>query len=139
MTPQKTIIEINWVKMEVDLRNATVIDNYKVWDRIKVLIKSYSSYESYSWVIVWFDNYNILPTIIVVYFTTYGDCKTVYYNSESKEVEITKPNERDLPYSKDDIIQRLNKSIIWKEEELKKEQDKLNLFLQFYWKFFETK
>lgn len=41
MEETKRIIEINGVKLEVDLRKATVIDNYKVGDQVKVLSKEY--------------------------------------------------------------------------------------------------
>ena len=39
---EKRIIEVNGIKMEVDLRNAKRIDQFKVGDSVKVLVKSYS-------------------------------------------------------------------------------------------------
>ena len=40
MENTKTQIEINGVKLEVDLRNATRIDEFKVGDNVKVKIIS---------------------------------------------------------------------------------------------------
>ena len=54
---QKRIIEVNGVKMEIDLRNAKVVENYKVGDYVKVLIKEYNSYKSYIGNIIGFDNF----------------------------------------------------------------------------------
>ena len=39
----KRIIEVNGVKMEIDLRQAKVIDNYKVGDYVKVKVVSCTS------------------------------------------------------------------------------------------------
>lgn len=45
---ETTIIEINGVKLEIDLRHAKRIDNLRVGDTVKVLRKRYDdSYESF--------------------------------------------------------------------------------------------
>lgn len=73
---EKTIIEINGVKMEVDLRHATIIhQNLKIGSKVKVLDKSssYSGVQVYAGIIVGFENFPSLPTITVAYIKTgYG-------------------------------------------------------------------
>lgn len=44
---QKRIIEVNGVKLEVDLRNARRVDEFRVGSPVKVLVKNYSTYESH--------------------------------------------------------------------------------------------
>ena len=84
---ERTVVEINGVKMEVDLRTARTIDTYKVGDRVKVLVKKYSdTYETHHGVIVAFDNFENLPTITVCYITTgyNGDLSFSYINEKNK-------------------------------------------------------
>lgn len=60
---QKTIVEINGIKLEVDLRTAKRVEEYKVGDMVKVLKKEYGdSYKSYAGMIVGFDAFVALPT-----------------------------------------------------------------------------
>ena len=44
---QKRIIEVNGVKLEVDMRYARKIEELRVGSRVKVLIKNYSRYSVY--------------------------------------------------------------------------------------------
>lgn len=94
----KTIIEINGVKMEIDLRHATRIEHLRVGDRVKVLRKAYSDYNVSQGVIIGFEPFRDLPTIIVAYVETgyaTADIKFVYYNANSKDVEIVKSIDND--------------------------------------------
>ncbi|MHC4294732.1 MAG: hypothetical protein ACYSTL_04025, partial [Planctomycetota bacterium] len=53
---QIRVVEINGVKLEVDLRHAKVIDQFRVGDRVKVLKKKYEKvYESHPGAIIGFD------------------------------------------------------------------------------------
>lgn len=142
MEDNKRIIEINGVKMEIDLRHAKVVDNFKVGDNIKVLIKGYSDYKSNVGMIVGFDEFQKLPTIVIAYldidYSTTA-IKFVYYNSESKDVEICKINDWDIPYSKQQILDRLDREIDKKTEELRELNSKKEVFLSMFGKYFESK
>jgi ribosomal protein L19 len=89
---QKTIVEINGVKLEVDLRTAKTVEEYRVGDTVKLLKKEYGdSYKSYAGMIVGFDPFISLPTIIVAYIDqSYSgvDIKFDYLNAKSEGVEI---------------------------------------------------
>ena len=142
MKEEKRIIEINGVKLEVDLRDAKVVEQYKVGDHIKVLKKNYSDYSSYLGVIVGFDNFEQHPTMIIAYLKSdysSASIEFVYYNSETKEVEIAPINQYDIPYSKQSVIDKMNNEISKKEEEIKDLQTKKNYFLDMFGKFFEGK
>lgn len=51
----KTIIEVNGVKLEVDLRTARRIDEIRIGDRVKVLIKGYSDYKVHAGTVIGFE------------------------------------------------------------------------------------
>ena len=142
MEDSKRIIEINGIKMEVDLRHAKVIDNFKVGDTVKVLIKGYSDYKSHVGMIVGFDEFKNLPTIVVAYLNIdYSSTAInfVYINSESKDVEICKINDWDIPYSKTQILDKMQTEINKKEAEMKDLETKKEVFLTMFGKYFDGK
>ena len=112
-TSEMTTIEINGVKMEVDLRHARRIDELRVGDRVKVLIKQYSDYAVYPGTIVGFEPFQKLPTIIVAYVKNiYSDSgiSFCYFNSETKETEIVKAIDDDqLDINKADVLADFDK------------------------------
>lgn len=114
MESTKRIIEINGIKMEVDLRDVKIIENYKVGDNIKVLIKKYSdNYVSHVGVIIGFDNFEAHPTVVIAYLNVEynkASIEFLYFNSHSKDVEITQLNDWDLPLQKSDVIEKFNSS-----------------------------
>ena len=139
---QKRIIEVNGVKMEIDLRNAKVVENYKVGDYVKVLIKEYNSYKSYIGNIIGFDNFEKTPTIVIAYLKNEYSSSTidfVYYNSTSVDVELTTLNEWDIPLEKSTILENFNKEILKKEQELKEMKKKADDFERLFGKYFENK
>lgn len=117
---QTRIIEVNGTKLEIDLRQARTVDSYKIGTNVKVLIKEYSSYKSYHGVIIGFDEFKMLPTIIICYVKPdYSETSInfVYYNAESKDVEIC-PAGEDACIDKQLIDQALDKKIESKRAEL---------------------
>ena len=124
MENTKRIIEINGIKMEVDLRDAKVIENFKVGDTVKILTKdSYGNgYKSSIGIIVGFDEFKKLPTIVVCYISNdYGsmDLKFAYINSESENVELCMAQSWDINYTEADVIAKMNNAIETKQAELK--------------------
>lgn len=139
MNENKKIIEINGVKMEIDLRQAKVIDNFKVGDTIKVLTKVYDGYKSHIGMIVGFDEFQKLPTIVVAYLDidySTAAIKFVYINDATKEAEICRINDWGIPYSKQQILDKINVELNKKEQELKDIQTRKEVFLNMFGKFF---
>lgn len=142
MEENKKIIEVNGIKMEIDLREAKIINNYKVGDSVKLLKKSYSDYKSHLAVIVGFDEFEKHPTIIIAYLDvefSSASIKFEYINSETKDAEICPVNEWDIPYSKQDILDRINTEIEKKKEEIRSLESKRKCFVEMFGKYFENK
>jgi hypothetical protein len=135
------IIEINGIKMQVDLRNAKVIDEYKVGDNIKVLIQDYSdNYKSYIGTIIGFDDFEKTPTVVVAYLKTEYSSATIeflYYNRQTKNAEIAALNDWDLPLTKSQVLDNFHREQLKKEQELKELQQKERMFEKLFGKYFE--
>lgn len=132
------VIEINGIKMEVDLRNVKQISSYKVGDKVRVLIKGYSDWKSYSGIIVGFDNFVNRPTIVVAYID-YSDLKFTYLNSESKEIEICPMIDDHITLEKTHVIELMDRNIFRKEEEVADLKEKKEYFLKYFNEYFKEK
>ena len=133
------IIEINGTKFEVDLRTAKQITQYRVGDKVKVLIKGYgNSYTSNHGVIVALDCFSQLPTVTVCYITNdySGELKFAAINSQTTEVEIA-PCTDNVLIDKADILARLDREVTRKEAELEDLNRKRSYFLQRFGAYFE--
>jgi len=141
-TENKRIIEVNGIKMEIDLRTAKVIDNYKVGDYVKILKKEYNEYRSYIGNIIGFDNYKERPTVVIAYLKSEYSSASIefaYYNSASEGIEITNLNEWDIPLKKSTILEQFQKEILKKEQEVAEMKNKAIIFEQLFGKYFENK
>lgn len=90
MNKETTIIELNGVKLEVDLRTAKRVDTLRVGDRVRLLEKSSysSSVTVHHGIIAGFEPFPSAPTIIVAYLkTAYREAtiEFVYLNTASEE------------------------------------------------------
>lgn len=128
------IVEINGIKLEIDERTARTVDQYKVGDKVKVLVKHYSdSYKIHAGVIVGFSEFQALPTIEIMYMD--GDTwstdsfKFVYLNSASKDLEICPYNELEAILDKQNIIDKFDRQIRNKENELSEMKYKREYFI----------
>lgn len=90
MSEEKRIIEINGIKMEIDLRTATsrTVDTFCIGDKVKILLKEYGdSFRSYAGAIVGFDAFQQRPTIIVAYLAggySAAEIKFAYINADKQ-------------------------------------------------------
>lgn len=130
----KRVIEINGAKFEVDLRHAVRVDHIKVGDRVKVLLKSYGdSYRVYHGVVVGFEPFQSLPTIVVAYMElSYAGCdvKFISYNSKTPDIEIVAAIDDDvLAMDKAEVIASMNKAIETHKAEIEKIEEKKRYFL----------
>ena len=140
MSETKRIIEVAGVKLEVDLREAKTIENYKVGDNVKVLVKKYDNdYRSYPGVIVGFDKFEKLPTIIIAYMESgYDpDLEFVYLNSQTENIEITHTQPEEILLKREDTISNFDKRIEEKENEIKNIKRKKNYFIKYFNQYFK--
>ena len=140
---QKRIVEINGCKIEVDLRHAKVVDSYKIGDRVKLLIKKYDTYTNHVAMIVGFDAFEKLPTIIVAYlsqeYSSENLIKYCYINEDSKDCEIAPCHREDEIFlEKETIINHMNRKIESAELELKKLVQNKEIFLKMFGKYFNS-
>lgn len=135
------IVEINGVKMEVDLRKAVTIDTYKVGDTVKVLIPGYGNdFKSHAGAIIGFDDFKSMPTIVVAYLDAQfseAEIKLAYIHNESK-VELTHAAEGDVPFSKEQVLESLGKIIAKKQAEVDQANWHKTRFLQWFGKYFDA-
>jgi len=144
--PEKRIVEIDGVKLEIDLRNAKRIEHYRVGDNVRVLVKSYGSqFKVHPGVIVGFDEFKELPTIVVCYLElgyNTAEVKYAYINSENniKEngYEIAPADGlQELYFKKSDVVSVMLREIQKKEDELKDLHTKKEYFEQHFARYFE--
>ena len=137
----KKVIEINGIKMEIDLRKAKVIDEYKVGDNLKVLVKDYGDgFKSYIGTIIGFDEFEHHPTIVIAYLKTAyatGTIEYLYYNDATKDTEVCPLNDWDIPITKTEIIDQFDSEIKKAQSQIKEVQNKKKLFSQLFGKYFE--
>lgn len=128
-------IEINGVKFDIDLRHAVRVDRLRIGDRVKVLIKSYGdSYSVYHGVIVAFEPFAMLPTIVVAYMElSYMSCELRFlsYNAKTEGTEVVAATDDDaLAMDKAAILETLDASIEKAEREIEKLQERKRYFLK---------
>jgi len=122
----KTIVEINGVKVELDYRSAqlTEVSSYKVGDVVKLLKKEYGdSFKVYTGVIVGFEPFQNLPTIVVGFLKSeFGKSEIgfEYINAQTKnDVELcAASNDKALLLDRDAIIASMERDITKKKEEI---------------------
>lgn len=127
-----TIVEVNGVKLEVDLRTAKRVETLRVGDQVKVLKKSYSSSSVYSGVVVGFEPFKELPSIVVAYIEKgFSDVKihTITLNKESKDVEILKSVD-DILVDHQEAVQLFDQQIARHEANIRELKEKREYFLR---------
>lgn len=140
MEENKKIIEINGVKIEVDLRTAKRIDEFKVGDSVKVLQKNGSDYNVSAGVIIDFVMFKELPTIQIAIFKSdyWGQTISfINFNSQTKDVEIAAVSEHELVLEKDRVIDKINREIEKKQSEIDELQTKKDYFVKHFKKYFK--
>lgn len=142
METERRVVEINGVKLELDMRQAKLqsIDTFKVGDSVKVLIKEYNdSYKTHAGVIAGFDNFKKLPTIIVVYLeVSYNDAKLkmAYINAKSEDTELVLAAQNDIPFERDTVIELMDRDIAAKEAAAKQAHQNKEMFLSMFNRYF---
>lgn len=141
MENNKRVIEINGVKLEVDLTTARRIDEFKVGDNVKVLKKNGGAYEVLAGVIVEFVNFKELPTIIIATFKNdYWGPKLEFinFNSQIQDIEIMLCSEHELKLEKGRMIDKIQQEIDKKQNEIDELVAKKEYFVKYFAKYFSN-
>jgi hypothetical protein len=130
MDEHMRVVEINGVKMEVDLRTPRVIENFKVGDSIKVLRKKYSGYEVLPAAIVGFVEFTNLPSIEILTIDRQGQVEFLTFNAETKDVEIAPFNRYELLLDRAEIMDKLDGNVQKAQEVLRLAEAKRHAFVE---------
>lgn len=137
---ERTVIEINGVKMEIDLRHARRVEELRVGDRVKILKKVYNEHKVYPGTIIGFEPFKALPTIIVAYvISNYAETKIefVYFNADSKDVELVKAVDDDAAdLSRADVMAAFDRDVEKLKRQIAEIEEKRKYFdtnFRAYW------
>ena len=137
---EKRIVEIDGVKVEVDLRTAKRVDTYRVGDNVKILDKQYSDYKVKPGIIVDFAEFQELPTMVIAVFNegTWGSTPSIefiYYNRKTADkTEIVPATEDEIRLTKDGVIEKFEREIQKKKNEYTDLQNQLEYFKKHFLK-----
>lgn len=133
-------IEINGIKLEVDLRTCKRIDTFKIGDNVKVLKKGYNDYTVYSGVIVDFVAFKERPALVVAYFNQDYSGVSIQFETitkDSKDIEIAPCLPHELKINKARVLDKFDLQIAQKEREADELRQKKQYFIDNFGKFFE--
>ena len=133
-------IEINGIKVEVDMRTVKRVDTFKVGDNIKVLKKGYNDYNVYSGGIVDFVGFKERPAIVIAYFDqdyTGVNIKFETITCDSKDIEIAPCLPHELKINKERVLDKFDLNIANKQREVDELKQKKQYFIDNFGKFFE--
>lgn len=137
---EKRIVEIDGVKIEVDLRTAKRIDTFAVGDNVKVLCKDYGDYKVKPGIITDFANFKEKPTIVVAVFnkgswSSSPSIKFIYiYEGVEDKYEIVLADDEELRLTKDGVVEKFEREIQKKRNEAQDLQNQLDYFKRHFLK-----
>ena len=142
MEKQTTIIEVNGIKLEVDLRSAKRIDELKIGSRVKCLVKQYDGFKTLPGVVVGFEPFISRPTIVVAYLDTdYSSAalKFMSFNRDTKDFEIVSDLDHNaLEIDKANVVEKFDRELSKKELELQELRDRKAFFLSHFGRYFQA-
>jgi ribosomal protein L19 len=141
MKEDKRIVDINGVMLEIDLRTAKTVESYKVGDNVKVLVERYGNeFNSYPGIIIGFDDFQKLPTILIAYLDARGstaEIKFECFNSKTEKIEICPANYNEMPFEKSTVLDMLNREILAAEQNVIDLKNKKEYFENNFNKYFK--
>ena len=119
---EKTIIEINGVKLEVDMRTARRIEEIRIGSPVKLLGKSgYSGPKVYPGIVIGFEPFKELPTILVAYVEddwNASSIKIVAINNKTEGFDLVAAVDPDFAVDRNAIVNRFENQIEAKRREI---------------------
>lgn len=132
------LIEINGVKLEVDMRTAKKVESYKVGDLVKVLVKKYNEWKVCNGMIVEFCDFKELPTIVVAYMSeSYSpDLEFAYLNAATLELQLAPAGDALASVDKGWVVRKLDDQIKAKQSEIESLEARKRFFLERFARYF---
>ena len=134
-------IEINGMNLEIDERTARAVTQYRVGDKVKVLIKGYGgTFDVCPGVIVGFCEFKALPTIEILYLKAgaweSNPLQLAYLNDLSEGLEVAPMNDVELLLDKGSVLNKMDAALRTKERELEELRIKRDYFITRFGKAF---
>lgn len=119
---EKTIIEVNGVKLEVDMRYARRIEELRIGSPVKLLDKgAYANQKVMPGVVIGFEPFKDLPTILVAYLAdewNNANIKVVSINAKQENYDMIAAVDPDFAVDRASIVQKFNRMIEGKQREI---------------------
>lgn len=141
-TESKTIVEINGVKLEVDLRYARRVEELRIGSRVKVLTKNYNDWSAHAGVIVGFEPFPDRPTIIIAYIKAdYANVglHLVHWHKDNKDAQVVACDDDDFSVSKAEVLGWFDREKTKFENQIKEIEAKRKYFLDRFKSYFPEK
>ena len=139
------VIEINGVKMEVDMRHARRVDHFRIGDACKLLLtgSNYSNPEVVAGVIVDFESFKSLPTIVVAYVKSgYGstglDFAYVNEKSADKYELVASSSDSQLAVNKAEVLQVFEREEAKLQAQIDEVRSKRRYFMERFGAYFSS-
>jgi hypothetical protein len=129
MSEDKRIVEINGVKIEIDMSTVKVISEFRIGDNVKILRNN----QVFAGVIVEFLNFKELPTVVVAIFKDdYWGAMIEFltFNAKTEGIEMVPCLQHELKLSKDRVIDQINKKITKAQNEVDSLMDTKEYFIK---------
>ena len=131
----RKVVEISGVKLKVVSNEAKTVSEYDIGDLVKVLIKEYSGYNIYPGVIIGFTEFQKLPTIELLYVKdnyTAAEVSFLAFNENTTDVEIAPCHDYEVNFPAGELLGKIDRQIIQKEEEVRNLKSKREAFLRYF-------
>ena len=102
---------------------------------VKVLIKEYSGYNIYPGTIIGFTEFKNLPTIEILYVKdnyTAAEVSVLAFNENTTDVEIAPCPDYEVNFPAAELLGKIDRQIIQKEEEVRNLKSKREAFLKYF-------
>lgn len=135
-------IELNEAMVKIGLKKEEAINNYKVGNYVKLLIKDIFDFESYPGRIVGIYYSNDEPIIVVAYLKQPFDRFNISYIEicpSSEDTKIEPLNDWDFPIERLSMLKRFKIEILSKEQEVTEMKSNVKRFEQIFDEYFEDK
>lgn len=137
MNEHTRIVEINGIRVEVDLRTAKRVDTFRVGDPVKVLHKKYgTNYCTFPGIISGFDEFKNLPTITVAYMDG-GELKFAAINAKTEDYEIIQADRDTLHMEKADVLRLMDRQLAEAEMKVEDLRQRRSYFLERFGAYFK--
>lgn len=140
MSENTTVIEVNGVRLEVDMRYARRIEEIRIGSPVKLLAKNgYGGHKVYAGIVIGFEPFKDLPTILVAYIEddfSKAEVKVVSINAKTENYDLVAAVDPDFSIDRESVLKKFERQIAAKQREIEVIEEQINYFktnFKAYW------